>query len=674
VCGLAGIHDSSGDIPSMDVLRAMAGELHHRGPDGVGVLIDAGVALVNTRLSIVDIAGGDQPLSDDSGRYWAIQNGEIYNHVELRHELEQLGHRFQTRCDTEVIAHAYARWGAACLDRFIGPFALAVWDRHDRQLFIARDRFGVRPLFVARRGSTTIFASEIKAILRHPAVERAIDPVGIVDTFTVWAPLPDRSAFMGVRELAPGSYMRIDERGHVEEHRWWQLDFEPQGTRQAVGQEQLVDELEELLLDATRLRLRADVPVASYLSGGLDSSTITALATETGTRPPRCFGLRFSDARYDEGAQQQRVAAALGVQLEQVEVGASDIAAALPRAVELAEAPLLRTAPAPMLLLSETVHRAGYKVVLTGEGADELFGGYDLFREAQIRRFWARQPHSTARPRLFERVYPWLTRSTTSVPAFAREFYGSDLQQGDDPLFSHRIRITSTQRGLRFVEPRHVTAAAAEAETAARLIGMLPACFPHTSTLAQAQQVEILTFLQGYLLHSQGDRMLMGSAVEGRFPFLDHRVAEFAARLPDGFRLCGLRDKVLLRDVAKRWLPGDIASRPKQPYRAPIAEALLGEGAPAELREAMQPERLAEAGLLRPSTVALLLRKCARNARGGLSEMDEMALIGVLSTQLLHEQFVARPRLAPMPEVDRLVEHGVVVRDHGRNLVESVLR
>ena len=500
MCGIAGIKEASGDAPAMDVLLSMAGELEHRGPDGVGVLLDPGVALVNTRLSIIDVAGGDQPLSDDSGRYWVVQNGEIYNHVELRAELESLGHRFSTRCDTEVIAHAYARWGVSCLHRFIGPFALAIWDRCERSLLLARDRFGVRPLFLAEHGSRIVFSSEIKALLRHPAVERALDPVGIVDTFTVWSPLPDRTAFAGVRELRPGTYLHIDALGRTDEQRWWELQFEPRGTRPALHQEELADELEELLIDATTLRLRADVPVATYLSGGLDSSMITALVALHGAQAPRCFGVRFDDVRYDEGLEQRRVASALGVELDQITVGAADIAAALPRVVELGEAPLLRTAPAPMLLLSGKVREAGYKVVLSGEGADEMFAGYDLFREAQIRRYWARDPASTMRPRLLERIYPWLNRSTTAVPSFARQFFGTALEQHGDPLFSHRVRMNATQRCLRFLAPQHVASAVEHADTTTRLLGILPSDFDKLSTLAQAQQVEILTFLQGYLL------------------------------------------------------------------------------------------------------------------------------------------------------------------------------
>jgi asparagine synthase (glutamine-hydrolysing) len=298
------------------------------------------------------------------------------------------------------------------------------------------------------------------------------------------------------------------------------------------------------------------------------------------------------------------------------------------------------------------VRSAGYKVVLTGEGADELFAGYDLFREAQIRRFWARDAASTARPRLFERLYPWLTRSTTSSPAFTRQFFGAGLLETDDPLYSHRIRFANTSRLLRFLDP--VLANDLETPTE-RLLARLPKAFDTFSGLAKAQYLEIVTFLHGYLLHSQGDRMLMGHSVEGRFPFLDHRVAEFAASLPDGLRLRGLKDKNLLRRSVRKLLPPEVSQRPKRPYRAPIAPSFIGPGAPDYVVELLEPARLAQTGIFAPKMVALLHEKCRRNLESGVGEMDEMALVGVLSIQLLHEQFVRAPQLAPSRPAGRVV-------------------
>ncbi len=652
MCGIAGIHSGTMQTPEGALLLAMAGELHHRGPDGVGLYLDPGLGMVNTRLSIIDLAGGDQPIGSEDGRFWVIQNGEIFNHLELRKELEGRGHRFATGSDTEVIVHAFEEWREGCLDRFIGPFAIAIWDRAERELFLARDRFGVRPLFLAEPGGELVFASEAKALLRHPGLRRELDPGAILDTFTLWAPLPDRTSFPGIRELPPGCWLRVGSEGRREERMWWDLAFLPPEQQRQEPEGELAEELQRLLGEATRMRLLADVPVGAYLSGGLDSSAIAALVNQVSGDKLCCFGIGFSDPHFDETAHQEQVAAALGVELHRITVTPGDVADLFPEVVRLSEKPLLRTAPAPMLALSGLVRDSGYKVVLTGEGADELFAGYDLFRESQIRRFWARDAASTSRPRLFERLYPWLTRSTARSPAFTEAFFGAGLLEIGDPLYSHRIRFANTSRLTRFLDPSLADAPMPPTE---RLLGRLPEAFEHFSGLAKAQYLEIVTFLHGYLLHSQGDRMLMGHSVEGRFPFLDHRVAEFAASLPDGLRLRGLKDKNLLRRSMRGLLPPEVTQRPKRPYRAPIAPSFLGPGAPEYVAELLEPARLAQTGVFSPKMVSLLFEKCRRNLEQGVGEMDDMALVGVLSIQLLHEQFVRAPQLAPSQPAGRVV-------------------
>jgi asparagine synthase (glutamine-hydrolysing) len=651
MCGLAGTFARSGTEASRRFLLAMAGELAHRGPDGTGLYLDGRFGMVNTRLAVIDLVGGDQPLGDEHGRYWVMQNGEIYNYVELRAELEALGHRFETSSDTEVIVHAYEAWGTACLDRLNGEFAFAVWDRLDRELFLARDRFGVRPLFVSEAGGDLSFASEAKALLRHPGATRRLDPLGLVDTFTMWSTLPDRSAFEGIRELAPGHFLRWGPGGLLEERRWWDLSFDD--GLPARPEEELAEELRELLRDATRIRLRADVPVAAYLSGGIDSSLVVALAREILGDDVTSFGVGFSDERFDESGYQDLAARALHSRFTRVTVDSADIARALPRVVELSEKPALRTAAAPLLRLSGAVRDAGLKVVLTGEGADEVFAGYDLFREDRIRRFWARHPSQEWRGMPLVRLNAYLDADLERVGPFLLRFYGRGLTETDDPLYSHRIRFANTARSLRLFHPDVLRDAAAMGDPAARLEASLPAAFGTWSPLARAQYLEVRTMLEGYLLHSQGDRMLMGHAVEGRFPYLDHRVADFAGRLPDGMKLRGLREKHLLRRAAEPLLPDAITSRRKHPYRAPIAPALLGPGAPDYVGEVLSSDRVRDAGVFSPSQVGDLRRKLERAT--SIGETDEMALVGVVSTMLLHERFVADPTHADPAAPNRVV-------------------
>jgi asparagine synthase (glutamine-hydrolysing) len=656
MCGIAGIYARPGSEAPRELLLAMAGELRHRGPDGTGLYVDGSFGMTNNRLAIVDLAGGDQPLSNEDGRYWVMQNGELYNYVELIEELEGLGHRFATRSDTEVIAHAYEEWGPACLERMNGDFAFAVWDRREQQLFLARDRFGIRPLFVAELGGDLVFASEAKAILRHPDARRELDPGSLVETFTTWCVSPDGSAFPGIRELAPAHYLVAGPEGIREERRWWDLRFSDAGDVSPARRAALAEELDALLADATRLRLRADVPVAAYLSGGLDSSAIVALALEQMDETLYSFGIGFEDERFDESAYQDRLVGDRGLDLTRVTVGARDIAELLPRTIEMSEKPTLRTAPAPLLRLSRAVREAGLKVVTTGEGADELFAGYDVFRENKVRHFWAREPESALRPLLLTRLNAFIGKDLKRSGAFLVGFYRKGLTETDDPLYSHRLRFANTSRLLGLLDSDVVARAAERGDPAERLEARLPSWFGEMTSLGRAQYLEISTFLESYLLHSQGDRMLMGHSIEGRFPFLDYRVAEFAAALPDALRLRGLNEKYLLRKSVEHRLPAEIAARKKRPYRAPIVGAFVGADAPGYVRELLAPERLAAAGVFAPEAVERIVRKCEAGApRDAVSETDEMALVGVLSTMLLHDRFVASPELAGPLVPDRVV-------------------
>ena len=662
MCGIAGIYARPGSEAPQELLLTMAGELRHRGPDGTGLYVDGRYGMTNNRLAIVDLAGGDQPLSNEDGRYWVMQNGEIYNYVELIAELEDLGHRFATRSDTEVIAQAYEEWGPGCLDRMNGDFAFAVWDRRERELFLARDRFGIRPLFVAEIGGDLVFASEAKAILRHPEARRELDPAGLVETFTTWCVSPDASSFPGIRELAPAHYIVAGPEGIREERRWWDLRFSDAGDVSPAERAVLAEELDALLADATRLRLRADVPVAAYLSGGLDSSAIVALALEQMDETLYSFGIGFEDERFDESAYQDRLVGHQGLDLTRVTVGARDIAELLPRTIEMSEKPTLRTAPAPLLRLSRAVREAGLKVVTTGEGADELFAGYDVFRENKVRHFWAREPDSVLRPLLLTRLNAFIGKDLKRSGAFLVGFYRKGLTETDDPLYSHRLRFANTSRLLGLLDADVVAGAADRGDPAERLEARLPSWFGEMTPLGRAQYLEISTFLESYLLHSQGDRMLMGHSIEGRFPFLDYRVAEFAAALPDALRLRGLNEKYLLRKSVEHRLPTEIAARKKRPYRAPIVGAFVGDDAPGYVRELLAPERLAAAGVFDPEAVGRIVRKCEAGApRDAVSETDEMALVGVLSTMILHDRFVASPQLA-----DPLVPDRVVVGDELR--------
>jgi asparagine synthase (glutamine-hydrolysing) len=651
MCGVAGVLSLEGPPPSRDELVAMASALRHRGPDEHGLFRDDRCGLAHARLSIIDLASGQQPMMDARGELVISYNGEVFDYVELRNELRTLGARFRTNSDTEVVLEAYRAWGLGALDRLNGQFAFAIWDRRSRELVVARDRLGVRPLYLCRHGRRVFFASEVKAIFAaDPAIPRAIDPAGLGETFTFWSVVPPQSIFSGVEELRPGHARVYRADGRSTDHEYWRPRYDEtfRGTIDDATRA-LADALER----ATALRLlRADVPVGSYLSGGLDSSVVAALAARAKRKRLLTFSLRFEDAEYDETAYQREMVARLDCDHHEVVVSRADIADAFPTVVRHTERPILRTAPVPLYLLAKLVHAGGIKVVLTGEGADEMLAGYDLFREARVRRFWARAPQSTARPLLLDKLYPYLARGPARARQMALAFWARDLDRPDAPEFAHLPRWRSAQ-ALHRLFTDDVRAQVASIDPIARLVATFPPDFAGWDPLARDQYVEIRTLLSGYLLAAQGDRVAMAASVEGRFPFLDRDVVALANSLPAKYKLDVLDEKHVLKRVATALdlAPPSIVRRKKQPYRAPDALALAGAPWVADALAV-------KAGIFEPRALEALAAKCRAAAQEGqLSNADNMALVGALSTQLLHAELVERapsgdPRVEPRTVIE----------------------
>lgn len=645
MCGIVGLFGwHQPPAAAQALLRRMLAAVAHRGPDARTVLADGRFALGHARLSILDHAGGAQPMRDETGQVAIVFNGEIFNHVELRAELAARGTRCRTLSDTEVVLRLYIEQGARCVAALNGDFAFAIHDARCGRLLLARDRVGVRPLFhAALPGGGIAFASEAKALLEAPGVTPEPDPVALGQVFTLWAPLAPRTMFRDIAELPPGHLLEADADG-LRITRWWRPDFPYAGDEPDIPEGRAAEELRALLEDAVRIRLRADVPVAACLSGGLDSAIVARLARDAGAGPLATFSVTFEQPEFDEGAAQRAMAAALGTRHHAVACGTRDIARLFPRMLRHAERPVLRTAPAPMLMLAGRVREAGYKVVLTGEGADEVFAGYDIFREAALRGFCARQPRSRLRPLLFERLYPWLPGLQAQAPAYREAFFGAGLDRLDDPLFSHLPRFAAAARTRRFLG-EELREALAGHDPLDVLRARLPAAFMRWHPLHRAQYIEMTQLLPGYILSAQGDRMAMAEGVEGRFPFLDPRVIDFAAPLPPRLKLKGLREKHILRQALRGRVPDAVASRPKQPFRAPDAACFLGPAAPGWVAEALSREAVRRTGWFDPDAVALLVRKgAAQVARGAsIGFADNQALVGILSAQLWHREFAARP-------------------------------
>ncbi|MBX3221848.1 MAG: asparagine synthase (glutamine-hydrolyzing) [Labilithrix sp.] len=646
MCGIGGIvrllsavEPSPEEAPPAAALRAMTRALHHRGPDDAGVHLSGAAGLAHTRLAIIDPSGGAQPMCLPERDLALVFNGEIYNYVELRAELAAAGHVFRTRSDTEVVLRALAEWGDEALRRFNGQWAIALWDGARRRLLLSRDRVGIHPLYYADTAGRVVFASEVKAIFAaDPSLRNGLDPIGLDQTFTFWAAIAPRTVFRGISELPPG-HVRVYEDGRATERAYYTHDFE----KRFIGTvEDAAVAVREALERATALRmLRADVPVGCYLSGGLDSSLVSALGLRAKGERFHTFSLRFADAEFDETGYQQTVARALGTEHHEVVVDKDDVASVFPDVVRHAERPLLRTAPAPLLLLSRLVADRGTKVVLTGEGADEFFGGYDLFREGVVRRFWARSPASTRRPLLLQRLYPYLARSPVAQREMAMQFFGRDLGSYRQPGFAHGTRWTTTRALRRMLSPD--LRPPPETDVVKDFLDGLPPEIAAWSPLAQDQLIEVLTLLGPYLLGSQGDRMLMASSVEGRFPFLDPDVIDLANSLPDSYKLRVLDEKHVLKRVAGPLVPSEIVTRKKQPYRAPDAVSFVGPASSPAVDELLSVDAVTRTGVLHAPAVQALWKKCKASAgASALSNTDNMALVGAISTQLLCRELLGQ--------------------------------
>ena len=642
MCGIAGVFDMVGNRwETAPILKQMVAAIDHRGPDGQGFFVEEPVGLGHARLSIIDLTTGEQPMGNADGSLQVTFNGEIFNYLELRKDLEARGHRFRTQSDTETILHQYRESGVACVEAFNGDFAFALWDKQRQRLLLARDRMGVRPLYYTVFQNTLLFASEIKALLRFPGVRAELDPQALDQAFTFWFPIAPKTPFRGIYELPPG-HLLVAENRQLSVKSYWKLEFPAAGSYEPLTptkEEALSEELHDLLMDATRIRLRSDVPVGAYLSGGLDSAVITALIQQIAPSQLRTFSVGFESQEFDETPYQQEMVQALRTEHQNILCTQQDIGQIFPEVIRHTERPVLRTAPAPMFQLSQLVRQSGYKVVLTGEGADEVLGGYDIFKEAKIRRFWSRQPQSQKRPLLLRSLYPYLSGLQRQSTAYLEAFFGVGLDTPNDPFFSHLPRwgMTARIKQMFSADMRQTLGGYSALE---ELRESLPATYASWHPLSQAQYLETAHLLPGYILSSQGDRMAMAHGVEGRFPFLDHRVVEFSALLPPHRKLKVLTEKYLLRESMRRYLPKIITERPKQPYRAPDGPSFLGENTPDYVEAMLASEAIARTGYFDVASVEKLRQKCHQKTALGIR--DSMALVGILSVQLLDSFFVQR--------------------------------
>lgn len=636
MCGITGIISLEPRQFDTELLKRMIYRLRHRGPDETGLYIDKYVALGHTRLSIIDLSTGQQPLTNEDESLWIVFNGEIFNYVELNEYLIKKGHKFRTRSDTETILHSYEEWGEDCVNHFNGQFAFVIWDSKQKVAFLARDRVGILPLyyFFDPNRRVLYFASEVKSIFALPEIEPQLDSRGVAQCFTFWAPIAPSTLFKNIYQLPPGSILVFKD-GEIKTKKYWYPLFPPTTEEFKGSIDEATEILKEKLLKASAIRLRADVPVGAYLSGGIDSSLITGILVKYSDVKLETFSVRFTDQEFDEGKYQREVVEYLGTTHHEIECDYKDIANVFIDVIRHAEQPILRTAPAPLFILSLLVRNRGYKVVLTGEGSDEFLAGYDIFRETVTRYFVAKDPESKYRSFIFNRLYPWMVRSPTQAPQFAKAFFSKGLEFIDKPRFSHLTRWLTTQKLLSFLS-NSIKEEVTKFDPILEYEESLPQQFYLWHHLNKAQYIEIETLLGSYLLSAQGDRMLMAHSVEGRFPYLDHEFMEFANTLPPHYKLYCLDEKHILKKVAQELIPESILKRPKQPYRAPDASSFFYKGAPDYISEMLSERYIKEVGIFDFRPVSKLIEKARKVEGRGMSNTDNMAIVGILSTQILY--------------------------------------
>jgi asparagine synthase (glutamine-hydrolysing) len=640
MCGITGIFNKSNSLSiNKSVIEKMVSQLDHRGPDDQGYYISDTMGLAQSRLSIIDIEGGKQPIHNEDKSIQVVFNGEIFNYIELRQDLLKKGHKFYTKSDTEVIVHAYEQYGLEFISHLNGQFAIAIWDSNKKELILARDRVGIRPLFYTFSDNQEfIFASEMKAIFAHPKISAEIDPAGINQIFTLWVNVPPQTVFKNIYELPPGHFMTVNkENTHVQAY--WSMSFPNINDYDDKPISYYSEKLRELLYDSVTIRLRADVPVASYLSGGIDSSIISSLVKKYHNNDLLTFSVAFEDINYDERNFQMEMVNHIQTDHRIVEATYSSIGDVFRDVVYYAEKPMIRSAPAPLYILSRLVRENNIKVVLTGEGADEVFGGYNIFKEDKIRRFWARFPDSKIRPELLTTLYPYIKKDSGQGKNFWQLFFKKGLTDIHNPYYSHKLRWDNTSYIKKFLNKDYLKLFNENDHILHPLENYINKDILKWHPLSRAQYLEMSLFMSGYLLSSQGDRMMMGNSVEGRFPFLDHRVIEFANTVPPEYKINILNEKYILKHAYKDILPESIVERDKQPYRAPIYQCFI-QNDESNTNDVLSKQTLNKFGYFNSNFVDKLISK-ANNANGQpIAARDDMAIVGITSLQLLHDMYV----------------------------------
>ncbi|NOT69893.1 MAG: asparagine synthase (glutamine-hydrolyzing) [Hyphomicrobium sp.] len=638
MCGFAGVIDLFGRRDAdRGVIERMGDAIAHRGPDDSGYFSAPGIGIGHRRLSIVGLADGHQPIFNENRTVAVICNGELFDHIEIRTNLEAKGHVFSTHSDSEIIVHLYEEYGEGLLEHLKGQFAFALIDLTKRTVFLARDRAGICPLHWSRQGNSIYFASEIKALLASGEVPVSADLRGLDHMFTFFAMGTRRTMFEGIESLLPGHYLKIALSGSAQpseviERQYWDLDFPDAGEEDNPSDpKRLVDEFEATFQRSVELRLRSDVPVVSYLSGGVDSAAVLAMASRVRGQPLPSFTIGFDDPALDETSKAMVAARHIGSSPSIVKTNARAISAVYPKLVAAADCPVVDTSCAALWSLAGEVHNQGYKVALTGEGADEALAGYVWFKINKMQRLLDIGPLRSSRPtsRLF--------RHMMSEDQSMAELYRIDQMIAGPHAQSEMYSMYANGRSLYYSAG---TKEALGRHVAYEDLPLNTERMRRWHPLNQSLYFGYKTLLAGLLLNHKGDRVAMANSVETRYPFLDEDLIKLCARVHPRFKLKGIRqDKYLLRQAASRWLPAEIALRPKAMFRAPFAATFL-DNPPAYVQQLMSEESLKRTGYFDVAEVRRQFTNQSHANEGKRRFFAGMSLATVLSTQLWHHLYL----------------------------------
>jgi asparagine synthase (glutamine-hydrolysing) len=638
MCGIAGIVASDRlHADERERLVRMRDVITHRGPDESGTYCDGQAGLVHRRLSIVDLASGQQPLANEDKSVWVVFNGEIYNHAEIRPELEALGHQYRTRCDTETIVHAYEQWGDACVERFRGMFAFAIWDTKRHRLLLARDRMGIKPLYWALKNGRLIFGSEIKSILESGIVHAEANDRAIPELLSTRYLSGAETLFKGIYRLQPGHVLNF-EFGVATPRQWWDVPVgKPRPDLAALSDEEAVSQFRAKLDDAVRTRLMADVPLGMFLSGGLDSSAIAALMAGMIDRPLETFSVAFKQRAFSELDYARQVATAIKANPHEIVIDETDFFGALPKLVWHEDEPIAHPSSVPLYFVSKLAGEH-VKVVLTGEGSDELLAGYGKYPRAlanwRAGAFWNLAPEpirdfvsNTVVPRLPGRVARYAKRSFLAMP------------RTPEAMFFDNFAAIGLRRQASLLDPRLAQFATPAAYSASRAYFDLPN--GSSTTLDRLLYTDLKTYLVELLMKQ--DQMSMAASIESRVPFLDHHLVEFATALPSRMKLRGLQTKWILRHAVKSLLPAEILTRKKMGFPVPFSIWMRGAGA-GLARDVLLDSRARQRGITDPAAVSSLIEA---HATGRTDAGD--ALWSLLNLELWYRTFIDGEGMQTLP-------------------------